>query len=105
MSADQAAMIAAHQHYITMGAEMNSLIEDDHDDDDAGIDAGMDSDADYGDENENHTSPRAPKPKPLDQTFVPEKGKKYFNVAIGYPAMRAALRARGWIEVKCYKKL
>ena len=24
---------------------------------------------------------------------------------IGYPAMRRALRARGWIEVKCYKKL
>ena len=50
-------------------------------------------------------SPKAHKPKPLDQTFVPLKGKKYFSVVIGYPAMRRALRARGWIEVKCYKKL
>lgn len=45
------------------------------------------------------------KPKPLDQTFVPQKGCKYFSVTIGYPAMRRALRDRGWIEVKCYKKL
>jgi len=55
--------------------------------------------------NDEHTSPRAPKPRPLDQHFVPEKGKKYFSVQIGYPAMRRALRARGWIEVKCYKHL
>ena len=36
---------------------------------------------------------------------MPEKGKKYFSVTIGYPAMRRALRAAGWIEVKCYKRI
>ena len=79
--------------------------------DDGGIDERFDGDDDSCDNGneyviqEEHTSPRAPKPKPLDQMFVPEKGKKYFSVTIGYPAMRRALRARGWIEVKCYKRL
>ena len=54
---------------------------------------------------DGYTSPRAPKPKPLDQSFVPKAGQKYFSVTIGYPAMRAALRARGFIEVKCYKRI
>ena len=78
-------------------------------------DGGIDERFDYGDDdsvadeqdmmNDEQTSPKANKPRPLDQTFIPEKGKKYFSVVIGYPAMRRALRARGWIEVKCYKKL
>ena len=79
-------------------------------DDDGGIDERFDGDDDSNEEPEegydgDHTSPKAHKPKPLDQTFVPQKGKKYFSITIGYPAMRRALRARGWIEVKCYKKL
>ena len=40
-------------------------------DDDAGIDERFDSDGDYGDEMEEFTSPKAAKPRPLDQTFVP----------------------------------
>lgn len=82
-------------------------------DDDGGIDERFDGDDDSANNNDSddiqddlaHTSPKAPKPKPLDQTFQPQKGKKYFSVTIGYPAMRRALRARGWVEVKCYKKL
>ena len=80
-------------------------------DDDGGIDERYDG---YGEDSADEldemayddlTSPKAPKPRPLDQTFMPQKGKKYFSITIGYPAMRRALRARGWIEVKCYKKL
>ena len=36
------------------------------------------------------------------------KGKaefKYFSETIGYPAMRRALRARGWIQVKGYRRM
>ena len=78
-------------------------------DDDGGIDERFDGDDDSVEEhemmNDEQTSPKANKPRPLDQTFIPQKGQKYFSVVIGYPAMRRALRARGWIEVKCYKKL
>ena len=31
--------------------------------------------------------------------------EKYFSCTIGYPAVRRALRARGWIEVSSYKKI
>lgn len=41
----------------------------------------------------------------LEQNFVPEEGKKYFTVTIGYPAMRQALRDRGWVEVKALKRI
>ena len=79
-------------------------------DDDQGIDERYDADSNdsCGEDNvpnDDFTSPKAPKPRPLDQTFVPVKGKKYFSVTIGYPAMRRALRARGWIEVKCYRRI
>ena len=66
-------------------------------DDDDGIDERDDGyGEDSADEAEDQVS-KVPRPRPLDQTFIPEKGKKYFNVSIGYPAMRRALRARGWI--------
>ena len=79
------------------------------DDDDAGIDERFDGpDYDNVDEEENvlgeFTSPRAAGPLPIDTSFVPQQGKKYFSVMIAYPAVRAALRARGWIEVGSYKK-
>ena len=71
-------------------------------DDDDDMDSNDDMMDGYDD---TQISPKAHKPRPLDQTFVPQKGKKYFSVVIGYPAMRKALRSRGWIEVRCYKKL
>ena len=78
---------------------------DDDDRDDSGEDSGPD---DYYNPNGqciNNSDVRAPKPKPLDQNFVPQQDQKYFSVTIGYPAMRAALRARGYIEVKSFKRI
>ena len=34
----------------------------------------------------------------------PAHGQKYFTMLIGYPAMKRALKRRGWIEIKCGKR-
>ena len=47
-------------------------------DDDGGIDERFDGDDDSAEENElindEQTSPKTNKPRPLDQTFIPQKG-------------------------------
>ena len=35
----------------------------------------------------------------------PASGHKYFTMLIGYPAMKRALKRRGWIEIKCGKRV
>ena len=79
--------------------------EDDDDDADQEVYGAIESGSDGYEIADELFSPRAAKDEPLEQNFVPEEGKKYFCVTIGYPAMRTALRERGWLEVKSQSRV